>query len=435
MKRTGKFSLFMGAFVGIAFLTCEEQANAATLSSASTSKILLTVNGSPITELDLAQRIRLVNINSGGNVQLSDSQSAEILESLIQERLQIKIARDKKITVAESEIEEAFNNMAKENKMTTAQLIDFLKGNGVSKETMLHRIRAQLHWMRYIRQQYAPVIHVSDNEVERNIKSFDAQKGQKEYLLSEIALYTTGSGQEDRIKRNAEDLVRQIRQGAKFEALARELSKSDSASKGGDMGWHAISRLDPTIADKITSLKTGQVSDPIRVSGGYKIIMLKGIRHAGQASDDEMEISLIQAVFPLTPQSTEEELNIIGPKIEETMATKGCAAFKKMASSHEAQVQESQSLRLGQLPDQLKDMIKKNPVGKSLQPIMTPDGLIVTMVCQKKKAEPVIITTDHVRDNLEQEKYGARAARELQRLKSTACIECKDPKVLKMLKL
>lgn len=393
-----------------------------------TSKILLIVNGAPITELDLNQRIKLVTLNSGaGTVQLSQAQRAEIMESLIQERLQIKVAKDKKVVVGPQEIEDTLQGMAQENNMTSQQLVSYLKSNGISKDTLTNRIRAQLYWMKYIRQQYGPVIHVSDSEVERNLKNLDSKKGQKEFLLSEIMVNT---------EETAKEIVRDVRSRTKnFEGLAKEYSKSSTAQKGGDLGWVQVSRLEPAVSDVVKNLRASQVSDPIKVSGGYKIIQLKDIRHAGQVSPDDMEIGLAQTIFPLSPSSTQEEFEQYAPKLDALIQTTGCDSFKKAAHSSNLQYQETKSVHLANLPDQLKVMIKNGTVGKTLQPVMSQEGLIVTMICKKKQASPVLTTKEDVMTDIEQEKYGKRAARELQRIKATACIECKDEGARKLLKL
>jgi peptidyl-prolyl cis-trans isomerase SurA len=371
--------------------------------------------------------MKLANLNAGGtNSQLADSQRAEILESLVQERLQINTAKNKKVTVTDKDVEVALEGMAKENNMTAQQLVSFLQTNGISKETLANRVRAQIYWMKYIRQQFGPVIHVSDMEVEKNLKKIDTNKGQKEYLLSEIMLYSSLN--------DAQDLVSRIRSGAKFAALAKELSKSNTAEKGGELSWMPASGLEPSVAEAILQLRTGQISNPIKVSSGYKIIMLRDVRVSGETSADDMEITLTQALIPLFPDSTEAEIAEHSPRIEELMQTTGCAAFNQKAQSSNIKVQEAKSVHLNQFPEQLKNMIKTAPLGKTTQPIMTPDGLIITMVCAKKKLEPVIITKDDIMSELEQRKYGERAAREMQRLMTTACIECKDNNVQKLLK-
>lgn len=404
--------------------------------SSSTSKILLIVNKHPITQRDLTQRIKLLTLSSGGaNADIGDSQKAEILESLIHESVQIQAAQKKKITVKDDEIMATIGEMGKENGMTAEKLLAFFKENDIDKQTLYNRVKAQLHWMKYVRQQFGALVHVSDSEVEGQLRKMDSDKGKKEYLISEIVLTVSDPKLESQTKESAEKLVRDIRGGAKFAALARDLSKAASSAKGGELGWMPASRLESGLSEKLGQMRIGQVSDPVKVSGGYKIIQLKDMRHAGQPTEDDMHVTMAQAIVPISSQPSEEELNRYGPIVDEIVGMSGCKNFLTKCKSHNIDAQENKGVRLGQIPDPLKGMVKTTPLGKTLQPIMTPDGLIVTMVCDRQQAKPVLVTKDDVSSGLEQQKYGSRAARELQRLMASAYIEVKDESIRKLIKI
>lgn len=74
-------------------------------------------------------------------------------------------------------------------------------------------------------------------------------------------------------KTRAEGLVKQLRAGADFAALAKEHSEdAKSAASGGDFG--KVSRADnlpEAIRSVVFSLKTGEISDPIRQPSGFWI--------------------------------------------------------------------------------------------------------------------------------------------------------------------
>ncbi|AIK96789.1 peptidylprolyl isomerase [Candidatus Odyssella acanthamoebae] len=406
-----------------------------TLWAASGSKILLIVNKDPITEHDLAQRIKLITFSAGDQVKIGDSQKAEILNSLVQERLQLQAAKLKKIDVTSAEVDGALKDMAHDNNMTLDQLVALLKSNGISKETLATRIRAQIAWARYIRQQYAPVVYVSEAEAEKALQKMKIDKATKQYLVSEITLIARDQNQEAQLEASANSLIADLKSGAKFEALAQQLSKSSSAAKGGDLGWMAISQLEKAVADKVEKLSIGQVSAPIKVSGGYKIIKVRDIRHTGQTGPDDVEISFTQAIFPITPDSAPDEIEAMAPTIQKVVACTSPTEFSQRATACNAVVQNTSHVRLASMPDQLRQLVKGTPAGKCAQPVMTPNGLIVTFICDKRQPKPVIHTKDDVLGNLEQERFGRQAAREIQKLMSSAHIESKNETARRMLKL
>lgn len=399
------------------------------------SRILVVVNKDPITEHDLNQRIKLITFSAGGQINVNESQKSEILNSLIQERLQLQAAQLKKVDVNNKEVDAALTEMAKDNRMTLPQLISLLKSNGISKETLASRVKAQIAWARYIRQQYGPIVHVSDIEAERALQKISFDKATKQYLLSEISLIARDKAQEEQLETTAKSLISDLKSGARFEVLAQQFSKSASAAKNGDLGWVTESQLEKPIADKLPKMSIGEISAPLKVSGGYKIIKLRDIRHTGQIGPDDIEISFTQAIFPITPESDPSEIDAIAPDIQNVMTCNSSREFSKKATACHAVVHETPHIRLADMPAQLRELVQNTPAGKCAQPVMTPEGLIVTFICDKRQPKPVVHTKDDILGNLEQEKFGRQASREIQKLISSAHIEAKDESVRRMLKL
>lgn len=395
------------------------------------SKILLVVNKDPITEHDLDQRIKLMVFSSGGQMKVGEAQKAEVLRSIVQEKLQIQAAKFRKIEVSSQEIDSVLKDMGKDNNMTQEQLVGLLKTNGIDKETMASRIRAQIAWARYIRQQYAPVVYVSEAEAEQALTKLSLDQATKQYSLGEIVVL----GDDAQTLASIKSILENLRSGAKFEAVAHQLSKSASAAKDGDLGWVSESALSSDQLEKVKGLGIGQISDPIKIAGGYKLVKLKDLRHTGKVSKDDVEISFTQALFPITPQSTPEEIEAMAPSLQRVIGTKSQAEFTKLAKSYNADVQDTPHVRLAGMPDQLRQLLSGTNAGKCTQPVMTPNGLIITFICDKRQPQPIVHTKDDVMSNLEQERFGRQAAREIQKIMSSAHIEAKDESAKRMLKL
>jgi len=301
--------------------------SSANMSTGPKTRILVVVNKDVITAADVEERIRLINLGAGKPVTtpIPEDMRKQIIQGMVEESLQLQAAKSKKIKVEEADVEKALENLAKDNKMSLEAMVKMLRTNGISKQTMLTRLRAQMAWVRFVREVYGPLVHISDQEV-------------------------------DKVLSQAKDV---------------------------------------------------KLESP---------------------SPDEMEITLCQAIFDVSPQTPEEVMMIMGPKIEETHQAKGCPAFLKAASGFGAKVDANRVVKLAQLPAPLKPLIQKAKVGTCIQPTMTLDGLVVTMVCSKrmpKVAPPPEPTRDMASNAVEQEKLGKRAAQEMAKLKSVAFIEWK----------
>ncbi len=76
----------------------------------------------------------------------------------------------------------------------------------------------------------------------------------------------------------AQDLLRRIKQGQRFEALARDFSTCPSKSKGGDLGWFGPGKMVPAFEAAVKRMGIGSVSDIVQTQFGYHIIKLTGKR-------------------------------------------------------------------------------------------------------------------------------------------------------------
>jgi peptidyl-prolyl cis-trans isomerase SurA len=79
----------------------------------------------------------------------------------------------------------------------------------------------------------------------------------------------------------ANDLLKQIRDGAAFEDIAKKYSDGPSAGDGGTLGSFKRGQLAPALEEKTFAMKTGEVSDVIRTKQGYVILKVVDHQAAG----------------------------------------------------------------------------------------------------------------------------------------------------------
>jgi len=79
----------------------------------------------------------------------------------------------------------------------------------------------------------------------------------------------------------ANDLLKQIRNGAAFDEIAKKYSDGPSAAEGGELGVFERGKLAKEIEDKTFALKAADVTDVIRVRQGYVIIKVLEHQAAG----------------------------------------------------------------------------------------------------------------------------------------------------------
>ena len=87
----------------------------------------------------------------------------------------------------------------------------------------------------------------------------------------------------------AKQILDRIKGGADFAAQAKQFSKDTvSAEQGGDLGWSGRDVYVTEFADKLFSMKEGEISEPVKTQFGYHIIKLEGIRAGAGRSFEEV---------------------------------------------------------------------------------------------------------------------------------------------------
>lgn len=109
----------------------------------------------------------------------------------------------------------------------------------------------------------------------------DQYRTPEEVKVSHILIKTPQAGADGKVddkgveeaRKKAEDVLKQLKGGAKFEDLAKKYSEDPgSATKGGDLGWIGRGRTVPEFEKAAFSQAKGQTSDLVKSSYGFHII-------------------------------------------------------------------------------------------------------------------------------------------------------------------
>ena len=150
--------------------------------------IVAIVNDEPITMMDLDGRLRLIIISSNltNNADTRKNLSGQVLQSLINERLQQQEAKKLGIRVSDQEVKNNIKFIENQNNMQENQLVETLFKNGVPKSVLPKRLKANLIMEKLLNNVIRPKVIINDNEVNNEYNNIVSNKGKLEYKYSEI---------------------------------------------------------------------------------------------------------------------------------------------------------------------------------------------------------------------------------------------------------
>ncbi len=158
--------------------------------------------------------------------------------------------------------------------------------------------------------------------------------------VSHILISAEDDEEDIAARKKAEGLLKQIRGGANFAALAAEHSNDiGSAQRGGDLGFFGKGKMVPEFEEAAFALKPGQISDLIRTPFGYHII--KGWEVAAKMADSRRPI----AEFELRQNEAHKQAAALANKISNQL--KQNPDFEAVAKEYNFPVKESVPFTLG----------------------------------------------------------------------------------------
>lgn len=91
-------------------------------------------------------------------------------------------------------------------------------------------------------------------------------------------------------KDKADQLIKKLKGGAKFEDVAKAESTDNSKTNGGDLGWFTAARMVKPFADAVKSLKKGETTpEPVQTQYGWHIIKLEDTREVTPPPFDQVK--------------------------------------------------------------------------------------------------------------------------------------------------
>jgi len=251
-------------------------------------RIVAVVNDKVITlrQLQLAENSFLQN-RPGSSASSVDP--SKLLEELIEEKLLTQMADKAGITVTQDELNVALEEIKKRNKiLTDTRLKEVITSEGQTWDQFLEEIRKQIKMVKLVNREVRSRVTIDEAEVrdfyEKN-KGSSQEKVRARHILFSIPENADDQAVET-VRKKAEALLSQIKEGLDFAEAARQYSEDPSREQGGDLGVISKGQMIAPLDEVIFNLKPGEVSQPIRSNLGFHLVKVEE-RIGGEAPASE----------------------------------------------------------------------------------------------------------------------------------------------------
>ncbi len=241
-------------------------------------EVIAIVNNEAITRSEYQTRYKRKQLETDqGLEQIPEQIDFDILELLIDERIQAQAAQAAGISIGRAEIENAMANMAAQNNLSQQQLITELETQGISAIQFLRSIKEQRLIQRLVDISVNARVSVSEQEIDYHLQAHkELYMPNISYEISHLYVSTSGksAAEIERESENVNHIHQGLLQGQSFSSAVRDFSDGENQEEGGYAGWRKENQLPELFLAALRQTPIGGVTEIMKSVNGFHIIKL-----------------------------------------------------------------------------------------------------------------------------------------------------------------
>lgn len=254
------------------------------------NRIVATIDGDPITQVELEQYTEIVKKRPGGD-QITDQK--QILDELILDKIIRKQVEILGMKASDQQIDNYIESIRTRNNLTEDQLREALQQQNMTWDQYRTQVRSDIERASLINREIRNKVNVSPEEIERYYKAHLDEYGASPKVTARVItlLVPRDASDADKaaIRTKAEEVQKLAADGGNFAKLAKEYSQGPAAEEGGDIGEVQPDEMQPEFAKAAKKLEPGQVSPLIVTADGFHILKIE--KASGEAHRPLSEVS------------------------------------------------------------------------------------------------------------------------------------------------
>ena len=424
-----------------AALVCASvQAQTARAPSRSGDFIVAVVNSELVTAVELQQRLERIQADArrdGTRLPDADTLRQQVLDVLIDERVQTTHARESGQRVDDGDIDRAIANIAAQNQLTLVQLRDRLRADGMDLPRFRSNLRDQILVERVREREVNQRIRISDADIDRTLQERQAQAAAGAQLnLAQILVTVPEGATADVVAQRqarGEQALARLRAGEDFTKVARELSEDANREAGGELGLRPADRLPDLFVGATQGVPVGQVTaQVVRSAAGFHILKV-----LDRQSDDPFKVTQTRARHILVRATDAAQAAQVGRRLETLRAQieRGERKFEDVAR----EVSEDGSAAAGgdlgwaapgNYVPEFEEAMNRLPLGGISPPVGSRFGVHLIQVIERRSAtlDPKEVR-EQARSRLRESKFESTYVDWAKELRLRAYVELREPPI------
>ncbi|MBS0436790.1 MAG: peptidylprolyl isomerase [Proteobacteria bacterium] len=399
--------------------------------------ILAVVNQELVTASELQSRLERVRADAArqrANLPPEEQLKREVLDALIDDRVQLTHARESGTRIDDAELDRAVNNVAVQNQITMAQLRERLRKEGIDYARFRNNVRDQLLTERVREREVQARIRVTDAEIDALLdERRAAAHASAEYNIAQILVSVPdGASAEETARRRerAEGAKKRVAAGEAFETVARELSEDSNRAAGGVIGLRSAERLPDVFVETVRNLKPGEVApELLRTGAGFHLLKLVDKREgdAFRITQTRARHILLRPSAQLSTEAAQRRLAGFKQQIES-----GKASFETLARENSEDGSAAQGGDLGwtnpgTFVPEFEEAMNRLAINGLSEPLVSRFGVHLIQVTERRQVTlDVKQQREQARNVLRERKFDEAYDEWLRELRARAYIEMRE---------
>ena len=235
------------------------------------------IGNKAITKLDIVNEMKIILIltNQSFSENTKDHIQAAATQSIIKRIIKtIEIEKYKSLSFNPTDLQNELEKWAQNINMDLDTFKNTFVVNKINFSDISSRVKTELLWNSLIFELYKNRLIVNEDEINDQLKAIQNKKGVKEYLISEIIIKPTA---ENKLETAVKEIKNKIKTEG-FEKVAMNQSISETAFKGGDLGWVNENAIAKKFKSQIINTAIGSISQPIILPQGILFFKIRNKR-------------------------------------------------------------------------------------------------------------------------------------------------------------